>query len=164
MSDYDLGQVDRLVVGTIGPVGQRVFLLQARRGDRLVTLKIEKYQVQALSEHLASMLERIGETGPLPEDFELEEPYEPEWVVGSIGVSYVADVDRFIFVVEEATEEEESGLVARLAATKEQAAALAARGAALVAQGRPPCPFCGYPLDPRGHSCPKSNGHQPPLR
>ena len=24
----------------------------------------------------------------------------------------------------------------------------------------PPCPFCGLPLDPDGHICPRQNGHR----
>jgi hypothetical protein len=32
----------------------------------------------------------------------------------------------------------------------------------LVEQGRPPCPLCGYPLDPEGHACPRTNGHRAP--
>ena len=29
-----------------------------------------------------------------------------------------------------------------------------------VAAGRPPCPFCGDPLDPSGHVCPRANGYR----
>ena len=54
------------------------------------------------------------------------------------------------------------GAVARFGCTRGQAAALAMRGATLVATGRAACPLCGYPLDPRGHVCPKTNGHRPP--
>lgn len=54
------------------------------------------------------------------------------------------------------------GGMARFAMTREQAAALVHLGEALVRAGRPPCPLCGYPLDPAGHSCPKTNGHRPP--
>jgi uncharacterized repeat protein (TIGR03847 family) len=54
------------------------------------------------------------------------------------------------------------GAVARFGLTRGQAAALAMRGATLVATGRAACPLCGYPLDPRGHVCPKTNGHRPP--
>ncbi len=64
------------------------------------------------------------------------------------------------------TKFEEAGLriVAqkRIRMTREQATALAARGSELVDAGRPPCPLCDYPLDPRGHVCPKTNGHHPP--
>jgi uncharacterized repeat protein (TIGR03847 family) len=31
------------------------------------------------------------------------------------------------------------------------------RAAALVAAGRPACPFCGQPLEATGHFCPKTN-------
>jgi uncharacterized repeat protein (TIGR03847 family) len=34
----------------------------------------------------------------------------------------------------------------------------AARAEAVVSAGRPPCPFCGQPLDPEGHLCPRANG------
>jgi hypothetical protein len=27
-----------------------------------------------------------------------------------------------------------------------------------VSAGREPCPFCGSPLDPTGHVCPRANG------
>jgi hypothetical protein len=30
----------------------------------------------------------------------------------------------------------------------------------VVAAGRPPCPFCGGPLDAGGHVCPRANGYR----
>jgi uncharacterized repeat protein (TIGR03847 family) len=35
----------------------------------------------------------------------------------------------------------------------------ARRAARVVAAGRPPCPFCGQPLNPEGHVCIRSNGY-----
>ncbi|HEY5033265.1 MAG TPA: DUF3090 family protein, partial [Actinomycetes bacterium] len=40
------------------------------------------------------------------------------------------------------------------------ARAFAQRAAAVVGAGRPPCPFCGLPLDPTGHLCPRQNGYR----
>ena len=40
------------------------------------------------------------------------------------------------------------------------ARAFARRAVAVVAAGRPPCPFCGQPLDPDGHICPRANGYR----
>jgi uncharacterized repeat protein (TIGR03847 family) len=54
-------------------------------------------------------------------------------------------------------EEEEEGYVARIYATRSQVRAMAARGAAAVAAGRPPCPLCDMPMDPAGHRCPRWN-------
>jgi uncharacterized repeat protein (TIGR03847 family) len=34
------------------------------------------------------------------------------------------------------------------------------RAMSVVAAGRPPCPFCGNPLDPDGHLCPRANGYR----
>jgi len=166
-NSYDLPRVDHLTVGTVGPVGQRIFLLQARRGVDSVTLKLEKQQVAALSEYLSDLLEKVGRPGELPTDLELELPAEPEWPVGTLGVAYDEEEDTVILVAEEATAAEEEaeapdGAVARLGATREQAAALAIRGVQLVEAGRPSCPLCGFPLDPSGHACPRSNGHRPP--
>ncbi|MBO0714378.1 MAG: DUF3090 family protein [Acidimicrobiales bacterium] len=164
MSDPDdLLPTDLLTVGTVGPPGQRTFLLQGRRGAQVVTLKVEKAQVAALSQYLGRLLADLPEPGQLPEDLELVEPQEPAFTVGSLGVSYDEDDDRILLVADEATEEEaEEGATARFGITREQAAALAIRGVQLVQAGRPPCPLCGLPLDPRGHACPRTNGHRPP--
>ncbi len=54
-------------------------------------------------------------------------------------------------------EEEEEGYVARIYATRSQVRAMAARGAAAVAAGRPACPLCDMPMDPAGHRCPRWN-------
>ena len=40
------------------------------------------------------------------------------------------------------------------------ARAFTKRAQAVVAAGRPPCPFCGSPLDPAGHLCPRANGYR----
>ena len=175
-----------MTVGTVGPVGERVFLLQMREGVLIKTLKVEKQQVSALARFLGRMLAELERPGELPSGAELAlEPFgEPDFVVRSLGVSYDEDLDRIVLVAEEidrteseeepeslfglgeeleADAEVEEGSSVRVSITREQAAALAIRGTELVEAGRPPCPLCGYPLDPRGHVCPRTNGHRPPL-
>jgi uncharacterized repeat protein (TIGR03847 family) len=181
MSSYELNDVDRVTVGTMGEPGQRVFLLQAKQGGERLTLKLEKAQVRALAEYLGELLQGLDRPGHLPDDLDLEDPAEPEWVVGAIGITYVEELDRLLLVAEEAVfggdaggdddDEDDpdagdsgdsAGDEARLFITREQASALAIRGTMLVEAGRPPCPLCHYPLDPAGHVCPKTNGHRPP--
>jgi len=48
----------------------------------------------------------------------------------------------------------------RVVLTPAEARAFARRSLALVAAGRAPCPFCGEPLDPEGHICPRANGYK----
>jgi len=38
--------------------------------------------------------------------------------------------------------------------------AFAKRAITVVNAGRTPCPFCGGPIDPRGHLCPRANGYR----
>ncbi|MDP8974958.1 MAG: DUF3090 family protein [Actinomycetota bacterium] len=160
---FDLVDVDKLTVGAVGEPGRRVFVLQARHASQIVTLKLEKSQTAALAAYLDRLLEDLPDpTLELPDDLDLEEPTEPEWVIGSLGVAYDEALDRLVLVAEEAVDGEEEGARARISATREQVTALARRGTELVRSGRPPCPLCGYPLDPSGHACPRANGHRPP--
>ena len=182
MSDsFEFTDLDRITVGALGEPGHRLFFLQARAGSNVVTLKLEKVQVAALSAWIEKTLEDLPATGPLPDDLDPEPFAEPAWAVGSLGGGYDASADRIVLVAaevneagdEEAREDEPieevgdepsvaSGARARFRATREQMAALAIRGSTIVSAGRPLCPFCGFPLDPSGHSCPKTNGHRPP--
>jgi uncharacterized repeat protein (TIGR03847 family) len=162
---FELDSPSRITFGAIGPVGERLFVLQARQEASLVTLKLEKQQVAAMSQSLGQMLEDLPRLGHLPEDSELEiENFgEPDFVVGTLAIAYDPEDDRVVILTEEATEDDETGETARIACTREQAGALAIRGVRLVEAGRPACPLCGYPLDPRGHTCPRTNGDRAPL-
>jgi uncharacterized repeat protein (TIGR03847 family) len=138
---------------------------------------MEKVQVAALAAWIVKTLEDLPAPGPLPDNDELEpEPFDDAaWAVGSLGGNYDIDSDRIVLVaaelVDEGDDEETEavedllggdGATARFLATREQMAALALRSARLVESGRPPCPLCGYPLDPSGHQCIRTNGHRPP--
>ena len=158
---FDLS-AERLCVGTVGPVGSRLFLLQCREGDTLLTLKMEKLQVAAMAGTLAQVIKDEQRPGHLPDDQPLEEPAEPAWAVGTIGVSFDEAEDRVILVIEELVPEGEVGAIARVTVSREQAAAFSIQATRLVEAGRPPCPLCGSPLDPSGHECPRTNGHRPP--
>jgi uncharacterized repeat protein (TIGR03847 family) len=106
---FEFAEPDLFTVGTIGPPGQRVFYLQAREGDQLVTLKCEKEQVRVLGEYLGRLLERLTASGATPaRDLTLVEPVTPAWIVGSIGVGYDEASDRVVLVIEEVRQDDES--------------------------------------------------------
>ncbi len=157
--DMDLEAPDVFSVGASGPVGERLFLLHFSEGDVAATVKVEKQQVSVLATYLGRIVRQLGRPGELPDDLDFDVEVDPDWVVGTIGVSYDEDADRLVVIVEEAGD---GGAVARVAITREQAAAFAIRATSLVEAGRPPCPLCGFPLDPSGHDCPRTNGHHPP--
>jgi uncharacterized repeat protein (TIGR03847 family) len=168
--------VDRLTAGAVGPPGQRVFYVQGKSGSNLVTLVVEKQQLELLSTWVIDMLYRVGaETaeGPAEEEMDLEEPIDPRWRAGRLSLGYAEDRDMMFLEVEELAEgagEEAEGepegegegdaAVIRFWATREQMMALARHGATVCAAGRPRCELCGGPIDPEGHICPALDGHQ----
>jgi uncharacterized repeat protein (TIGR03847 family) len=158
---FDLS-AERLCVGTVGPVGRRLFLIQCRQGDTLLTVKVEKQQVGAMADLLARVVKDEQRPGHLPDDQELEEPTDPAWAVGTVGVSFDEAEDRVVLVIEELVPEDTVGAIARVSISREQAAAFTIQATRLIESGRPPCPLCGSPLDPSGHECPRTNGHRPP--
>ncbi|MEI8308500.1 MAG: DUF3090 family protein [Chloroflexales bacterium] len=171
MSDFniDLDSVQRLTAGAVGPRGQRVFYMQVRRGNRLISLTVEKEQVRALADAIGHLLDSLAEKDPrlitsddmLITDMSLEEPIEPEFRIGQMGLGYDAERDMVILLMQSAVEDDDEPLRARFAASRPQMRALSSHAAQVVAAGRPICGNCGRPIDPVGHFCPQRNGHGP---
>ncbi len=153
--------VDMLTVGTLGPKGQRVFYLQCLAEGELVSLKFEKQQAAALAEYLDRVLGQLpeGDEGESPADLDMREPVVEAWTIGSLGIAYDEDADRVILVAEELVEDEDAaGASARFTLSRAQVSALVVRARAVVASGRPPCPYCLRPLEPsNGEWCPCHN-------
>ena len=170
-SSFDLPNPARVTVGAVGPPGKRVFYLQARQGDEVVSLKLEKQQVLLLAGGLSEVLSDLASPSYTPGEAELalEEPVEAKWAVGQMELGYDSQADRIVLVArellapegDEGPSSEATGGEARLLLTREQAAGVVEHGKRLLTRGRPPCPLCGYPLE-EGHSCPKANGHRAP--
>ncbi len=49
--------------------------------------------------------------------------------------------------------------VMRVRLSAAQATGFVRRAGRVLSAGRPPCPFCGQPLNPEGHICPRKNGY-----
>ena len=165
----DLNPVQYVTADAVGPPGERVFYLQARQGTNLVTLLVEKEQVQALALSVEQMLEELEKRRPQSAsemelvsqyDLVLREPIEPLFRVGQIGLGYDEERDMLIVVAQELTEDDTEMSVVRIWATRAQMKAMSQHSLEVVAAGRPTCPLCGSPMDPEGHFCPRRNGHQ----
>jgi uncharacterized repeat protein (TIGR03847 family) len=166
---YDLDAVQRITVGAVGPKGQRVFYMQARRGSRLITLLAEKEQVRALAEAIGRLLDSLAEKNPrlatsddlLVTDMSLEEPLEPEFRVGQMGLGYDTERDLIVLLIQGIGDDENEQPTARFSATRPQMRALISHAPQVVAAGRANCGNIGSPIDPNGHFITQRKGQCP---
>ncbi len=167
--EIEINPVNRITTGAVGPPGKRVFYIQARYESRLISLIIEKHQVQSLAIGLDEFLDELENRLPdLPEasaaydsvEMELEQPLDPMFRVGQIGLGYDEESDRLILVARQLESEDEGSEVVRFWCTRSQLRAMCSWGLEVASRGRPICGNCGEPKDPEGHFCPKSNGHK----
>ena len=163
-ASFELDSPVVFTAGTVGEPGQRVFYLQAQADGVVVSLKLEKQQVGALAEYLSGLLADLPtvDEAKIPTLLDLVAPIVPEWTVGTLAVAWDEVNDRMVLVAEELLTEDEaeagaSPATARFRLTREQVAGFVERARDVVAGGRPPCPWCGGPLDPEGHACPRLN-------
>jgi uncharacterized repeat protein (TIGR03847 family) len=157
------------VAGTIGEPGERAFFIQARNKGRVISVALEKAQVQAIANRLELIVAEVKKGNPLisieslpQDDAPLETPVEEEFQVGAISLAW-NEIDKLIsFELYELEDDEndEEGQVLEINLSLGMAIAFVQRSKALVNAGRLPCPFCAIPIDPRGHLCPRANGYR----
>jgi uncharacterized repeat protein (TIGR03847 family) len=169
--EFEMKPVIKITTDAIGEPGQRVFYLQARSEDQLITLIVEKQQVQSLAIGIEQFLQDLQARHPdiaqASLDYEesemlIEQPIDPLFRVGQLGLGYDEESDLLILVAREIelSDEEETGAVVRFWCTRSQLRAMCSWGLELASRGRPICGNCGQPIDSHGHFCPKSNGHK----
>jgi uncharacterized repeat protein (TIGR03847 family) len=116
----------------------------------------------------------------------LDTPLQEDFRVGSIGIAWDGGSEELIieaYAVVDAAEgdadadaddaaeadaedgddeatADTGGDLLRVHLSTAAARAFAKRALAVVGAGRPPCPFCGLPLDATGHLCPRQNGYR----
>jgi uncharacterized repeat protein (TIGR03847 family) len=182
---FNFDNPDRFVAGTVGLPGSRTFYLQARDGDRIISVVIEKVQVTLLAERLTQLLTEVRERGAaVPDDpigldddnAPLDEPINEAFRVGTMAIVWDGEDESIVVEARSMTEddddpsaamdadeddvadENDESDVVRVNLTPRRALAFARRALDVVAAGRPPCPFCGQPLNPEGHICARRNG------
>lgn len=187
MSMTDFDPPERFVAGSVGEPGERVFFLQATGGNRVMTVSLEKQQVMLLGERLGALLDEVAEedsselaADAVIDNAPLDTPIEDEFRVASLSLAW--DAGRRVVIIEarERSEDEDDdadpdgegaegagpdepllpGQVMRVVLDPAHARAFTRRCAGAVAGGRPSCPFCGQPLNPTGHICPRANGYR----
>jgi uncharacterized repeat protein (TIGR03847 family) len=158
-----LGEIELLLVGTVGVPGEREFFLQIRKNGTL-SLALEKSQAASLAEKIIQIAREIGfavkrESLDVPN---LEMPIEPEFVVGVISITWLPSESRLRIEISAGEEERSEEVATSISFEYEMSKAVTfAQGAlSIVAAGRQPCIFCGGPINVDGHLCPRANGYR----
>ena len=113
---YDFGLPDRFVAGTVGQPGSRTFFLQAKRGSALVSVVLEKVQVQVLAERMALLLAEVARRGVrVPEALApgdddaapLDEPLVEAFRVGTMTLAWDGESDEIVVEARARDEDED---------------------------------------------------------
>ncbi len=171
---------DRFVAGTVGQPGDRTFFLQAVHQARVVSVMLEKQQVQILADRIGMLLEEIHRRfgTPIPPETDsvddlnpLVMPVDAEFQVGTMGLGWDAESQAVVIELLAVTDAEidesivlddtdEGPDAVRVFLTTVAARDFAARSSLVLSAGHPPCPICGGPLDRDGHLCVRTNGYK----
>src|SRR4030095_15597586 len=154
----------------------------------LTSVVCEKQQLSVLAEHLDRVLDEVQRrsagqvdvppaSSPARHTEPLDAPINEEFRVGTMTIAWDPSIDRIVIELFSNVDEDDSAEEATSAAapsepdeidadevfvvkiTASYARDFVARAQALVAAGRPSCPFCLQPMDAAGHICPRANGY-----
>lgn len=110
---FSFDRPDSFVCGAIGQPGQRTFFIQAAKGDRVVSVALEKAQVAVLAERVATLLLALRQSGvtiddePLGPPPDLGEPIVEQFRVGTLTLGWNADRGRVVIEARELGADEE---------------------------------------------------------
>ena len=175
---------ERFIVGTVGAPGERSFFIQAKSPHAVTAVLVEKTQVETLAIRMQEIIKDLRRGGlvsldelnlSLPRDNDpLEFPLDEEFRVGIIGLLWSQEEQRLIVEFQAISDSEIEDLLSQDEADSIEDAPdvltvhlriaharnFAQRALALVSAGRQPCIFCGLPINPDGHLCPRANGYR----
>jgi len=139
--------LDEVVRRGVAGSGSSVGTGKARDVDPLDAPIAEEFRVGTMTIAWDPSIDRIVIELFSNVDRDAEEA-EPE--AGERSTGTTADVDAEI--------EADEVFVVKITAS--YAREFVTRAQALIAAGRPPCPFCLQPIEPTGHICPRANGYR----
>ena len=159
-----------LTAGVRGEGEARQFVLQGSGGQDLVSLILDREQAAALSEAIDELLALLGERYPRDLDelaipahdrMALLNPVQPHFAIAHFQLAYKAERDRAVIIAVELQRIRHTpprrARVVRFWVTREQLVGLARRVERVLGAPVAACPFCGQPLGPDEHHCPRLN-------
>ena len=121
-------------------------------------------RIGELLDQVAGLEATIAAAAEAADNAPLDTPISEDFRVSALALSW--DEDQHVVIIEahdqDPDEVDEDTVVnsLRVSLSPAHARAFARRCETVVRAGRPSCPFCGGPLDPEGHICPRANGYK----
>jgi len=154
--------VENIRTESLGEPGQRTFriLVDGDAGSAMMWLEKEQlFQLAMAINQLHASLPELDRSRPISEGAK-GFGARLEFKVGRLVLGHEGSRERLIIDAHDVeSDEEEQEPTVRVWAERQQLARFAAESLELCAAGRPLCPLCSAPMDPEGHTCPRSNGH-----
>ena len=166
----------RFIVSAIGEPGERQFFIQVKSSEGLNSVTLEKTQVIALTERFEELIRELRRgklataadlsAAAAVDNLPMELPIDQDFQVGVISITW--EKDLVLVNIQAISQDEDlilddldSGPDLIIATLRiDQVKGFCERAKSIVNAGRPACPFCSLPIDPRGHLCPRANGYR----
>lgn len=162
------GPIAYITAEAIGQPGQRRFRLRAmNERDETATLWLEKEQLVALGEAIENVLkDQDYRYVPAPPDDTPEPPVFPlntthEFRLAQLSMGVDHEDRRVVLIAADGPDDAADTTNLTMNFDYARAYELRLVIGQVVAAGRPPCPLCTAPMDPSGHVCVRTNGHNP---
>ncbi len=178
-AQFDFAAVDAIDAESIGEPGKRTFRIRILRGDDSASLWLEKQQLDALGEAIPRLLEQLTSADQHADESATPIYYFPddptvEFKVSRLALGYAQHEDRLVLVARDLEtdldedDEPEVGSASEHSDlptfscrfSRKMGQAFSTSCAEAVKGGRPICTLCHRPINPEGHMCPSTNGHQ----
>ncbi len=163
---HELDEVTLLSAVAVGVPGKRTFFLIIGHKEDWVRVWLEKEQLEALASAIDQFLFTISreyhqspsetEGPPFSDDAPSGMP-EVELEIDQLALGFDQERAMLNILVHASGPQKVDWTELSCRVTLGQLKKLGDQVKSLCAAGRPRCVFCGGPIDPEGHSCPKSN-------
>lgn len=164
----DFGPVIHISAEAIGQPGQRRFRLRAmNESGESASLWLEKEQLAALGDAIETVLKDESYTYR-PRALDDAEPgvvlplnATVDMRLAQLSMGVNTEAQRIVLICADgpAGADETQGVTMEF--DYRLGFELRRQIAEVISAGRPPCPLCGGPIDPSGHVCVRTNGHDP---
>lgn len=168
LGPHEFGPLAHIVAEAIGQPGQRRFRLLALNDEgQSACLWLEKEQLVALGEAIETVLrDEEFEYDLRPLDDLPREPVFPlnatiELRLAQLSMGVNRESRSVILIAADGPDDEEDTTAVTMSFDYRKSYEFRRQIAQVVNAGRPPCPLCTAPMDPAGHVCVKTNGHNP---